>query len=224
MEKSKKIIVIVVSVIIIVSILILFLFGLNICRKRKYEEENKKENIIQSEIIEEVVDKYHTIDSIDMEYTIENALENNDFVIDKENKIHNENLLKDFISEISNSGDVSGDMSLRISSETTDSLLSVLEIQSSGDEILVIQNNVQLSGDIIQNKYLKSEGYTVRNEIVTLVDGTKLKSYYLTKSASGEKIDLFAYIVEDFESEIQSSGDLTESSGDLIENSGDLIE
>lgn len=223
MKNSKKVIIIVV-VVLVISIIAAALIVSNIIYKKKKEEERQKENIIQSEIVEEVVDKYKTIDSIDMGYTIENALENNDFVIDKENKIHNENMLKDFIDKISNSGDSGEAVSLRISSETTDSLLSVLEIKSSGDEILVIQNNIQISGDIIQNKYLKSDGYIVENEIVTLVDGTKLESYYLIKSVSGDKIDLFAYIVEDLESEIQSSGDLTESSGDLIENSGDLTE
>lgn len=223
MKNSKKVIIIVV-VVLVISIIAAALIVSNIIYKKKKEEDRQKENIIQSEIVEEVVDKYKTIDSIDMGYTIENALENNDFVIDKENKIHNENMLKDFIDKISNSGDIGEAVSLRISSETTDSLLSVLEIKSSGDEILVIQNNTQISGDIIQNKYLKSDGYIVENEIVTLVDGTKLESYYLIKSVSGDKIDLFAYIVKDLESEIQSSGDLTENTGDMIENSGDLTE
>ena len=223
MKNSKKVIIIVV-VVLVIFIIAAALIVSNIIYKKKKEEERQKENIIQSEIVEEVVDKYKTIDSIDMGYTIENALENNDFVIDKENKIHNENMLKDFIDKISNSGDSGEAVSLRISSETTDSLLSVLEIQSSGDEILVIQNNTQISGDIIQNKYLKSDGYIVENEIVTLVDGTKLESYYLIKSVSGDKIDLFAYIVKDLENEIQSSGDLTKNSGDMIENSGDLTE
>lgn len=213
MEKSKKIIVISVCVIVFVSTLILFLIGLNVFRKREAEKEIPKQNIIQSQVKEDDVNKYETIADIDMGYTIEKAQECNDFVIDNENKIYNENILKEFIGLISNSGDAD----IRITSETVDSLLSVLEIQSSGDEIIVIQNNTQLSGDIIQNKYLKSDGYTIENEIVTLVDGTNLKSYYLTKNSSEEKIDLFAFVVNEVENEIQHSGDLIENSGDLTE-------
>ena len=96
MKNSKKVIIIVV-VVLVISIIAAALIVSNIIYKKKKEEERQKENIIQSEIVEEVVDKYKTIDSIDMGYTIENALENNDFVIDKENKIHNENMLKDLL-------------------------------------------------------------------------------------------------------------------------------
>ena len=218
MEKSKKVLLISGFTIGILGILALVFVGINMFLK------NQNEKIVQNEIIvpspEVIMNKYEKIDDIDNEYTIENALENGDFVIDKENKIYNKDLLEHFIIEILNSGDTS----LRISSETTDALLSVLEVNSSGDEIIVIQNNTQLSGDIIKNKYLKADGYTIEDEIITLVDGTQLKSYYLIKMGSEEKIDLFAYIIKNDEEELYDTSDVIEQSGEIFENSGDLIE
>ena len=215
MEKTKKIAIIISIVVSVLALVLgLFLVGFSIYRKARLEEI-ERENLIHSELQNELINNYENISSIDIDYTIEKALECDDFVISNKNEIYNTERLETFITGISNSGDAL----LRVTSETTDSLLSVLEIKSLGNEILVTQNNTQISGDIIENKYLKSDGYTLNNEVITLVDGTNSKSYYLAKNGSEEKIDLFAYVIDN---EIQYSGDIEESNGDIKEQSGDF--
>lgn len=215
MEKTKKIAIIISIVVSVLALVLgLFLVGFSIYRKARLEEI-ERENLIHSELQNELINNYENISSIDIDYTIEKALECDDFVISNKNEIYNTERLETFITGISNSGDAL----LRVTSETTDSLLSVLEIKSLENEILVTQNNTQISGDIIENKYLKSDGYTLNNEVITLVDGTNLKSYYLAKNGSEEKIDLFAYVIDN---EIQYSGDIEESNGDIKEQSGDF--
>ena len=96
--------------------------------------------------------------------------------------------------------------------ETPDSLLSIIDLETSGDYFVVTQNDRQMSGDITENVYARSE-YSFVDRVVTLEDGVLLQSYLLSKENFEEVIELFAYILEpnnasgDVENEIIESGE-----------------
>lgn len=190
MENSRFIkIMLSVAIIFFVVITILSFFKVHESKNNTVGIPNKD----NSEILDsfEIQKQYIDIEEISGDYTLQRAISDNCYVIDQNSVSYNEDVLSNFIEDISNSKN----SKFRIAMETVDSLLYILDIESSGDKFVITQNERQLSGDIKTNEYMFSEGYSFENELVILADGTQLESYYLSKKDSEERIDLFAYVV-----------------------------
>ena len=206
MKKSKRIIVFVISILSVLSLLV----G---CKNNSNNEDVKNNNQLtqndneylqnssdeelpleQDEIINSI--QYTSLTELLPEYSIENAIEDNCFVITKDDEVYNDNLLQGFENSISTSVPTN----LRVVMQAIDEKLSIIDINYSGDEIKVVQDDTRFEGAIQENIYYVSDGYTFGEETVLLEDGTSVKIYQLVNKNLEEKIELFGYVIVENES------------------------
>ena len=207
MKNSEKMKAIILEAIVI----IVLACGLVGCNKTDVTVQDKTQSEIKNDIKEETWQR-RSLEEISGDYTLEEANLDKAFIIGKDNLPQNKTVLNSFIDDLG----ANKETALRVVMETKDSLLYVLDIETSGDIFVVTHNNVQMSGDVVENVYSRAEGYNFVDSTITLEDGLVLQTYSLTKENSEESVELFAYLKE----EIIISGD----SG--IENltSGEIVE
>lgn len=202
--KESKVLKIVIVIAVIVFISVVGITAFNTYNRKKNEEGNINTEISNEEnIMTESPHIPKTLEEINEDYTLSDAEQDNAFIVNKHNLSQNKNVLQSFIKNLNDDEN----SCLRVVMETPDSLLSILDIESSGDLFVVKQNNIQMSGDIVENVYSKVDGYNFVEGSVQLDDGTSLTTYSLAKENLENTIDLFAYIQEE-----------NLKSGDSIEN------
>lgn len=193
-------------------IIVMLLSGLAGCNKTnvQVDEENKTQNEVvdNTNKNEENLRIKRTLQEISGDYTLEEAELDNAFIVGKDNLPQNKEALNLFTDNMgANKNDT-----LRVVMETSDSLLTIMDIEISGDNFVVTQNNKQMSGDITENIYSRNE-YSFTDSVINLEDGLSLQLYSLTKENFEEAIELFAYVLENIdvsgniENEIIESGE-----------------
>ena len=111
---------------------------------------------------------------------------------------------------------------IRVVMETADEKLSIMDISYSGDEIKVVQDDTRLAGNIQENMYYVSEGYTFSDQPILLEDGNSVKIYELVNANMEEKIELFGYLIAP-NTEIDESGEADNLENDIL-SEAEIIE
>lgn len=204
MKSSKS-----VRLIIGVIVALMLVSGLVGCNKTNVQVNEVVDNTNKTE---ENIRTKRTLQEISGDYTLEEANLDKAFIIGKDNLPQNKTVLNSFIDDLS----TNKESSLRVVMETEDSLLYVLDIETSGDVFVVTQNNIQMSGEVVENIYSRAEGYSFADTTISLEDGLLLETYSLTKENLEESIELFAFLKEetaisgDSEVEILVSGEIVD--------------
>ena len=196
--------------IVLLDAIIVLVIACSLIGCTKTEVQVKDEGNVQTDITgnQEEVWVKRDLKEISGDYTLEEANLDKAFIIGNDNFPKNKSALNLFTDELG----ANKQTSLRVVMETPDSLLSIIDLETSGDYFVVTQNDRQMSGDITENVYARSE-YSFVDRVVTLEDGVLLQSYLLSKENFEEVIELFAYILEpnnasgDVENEIIESGE-----------------
>ena len=197
--ENSKVMKIMLSVAIVFFLIMVGLGVFNIFKDKDEVEKLPQNDFINDVSNQESKKEYIPIEEISGDYTLTDAENENAFIVNKDNLPQNKSVINMFTDDL---GD-NKDSKIRIVMENSDSLLFVLDIETSGDNFVVTQNSRQMGEDIIQNTYPRSE-YSFRDGVITLADGVELQMYSLVKGEFEETVDLFAYVIESLEVE---SGD-----------------
>lgn len=226
MKKSKRIMVFVIAVFMVLTLLV----G---CKDNPNNEVGQNRNeVIQENNNGEIAElpqdqdeaetvkliEYASLAELLPEYSIENAIEDKCFVITRDNELYNDNVLQGFENSLS----ASVPTNIRVVMETADEKLSIMDISCSGDEIKVVQDDTRLAGNIQENMYYVSEGYTFSNQPILLEDGNSVKIYELVNANMEEKIELFGYLIAP-NTEIDESGEADNLENDIL-SEAEIIE
>ena len=203
MEKLKKMKIVILEAIVVVMLVC----GLVGCNKTDVgvNDSIPKEPISENK---EEVWVSRSIKEISGDYTLDEAVLDKAFIIGKDNFPQNKTALNLFTDNLG----ANKATTLRVVMETPDSLLTIIDVEVSGENFVVTQNDRQMSGDVTENIYSRAE-YDFADSVITLEEGLTLQVYSLVKENLEESIELFAYIMEpinvsgDIENEIIESGD-----------------
>lgn len=226
MKKSKRIMVFVIAAFMVLTLLV----G---CKDNPNNEVGQNGNeVIQENNNGEIAElpqdqdeaetvkliEYASLEELLPEYSIENAIEDKCFVITRDNELYNDNVLQGFENSLS----ASVPTNIRVVMETSDEKLSIMDISCSGDEIKVVQDDTRLAGNIQENMYYVSEGYTFSDQPILLEDGNSVKIYELVNANMEEKIELFGYLIAP-NTEIDESGEADNLENDIL-SEAEIIE
>lgn len=163
-------------------------------------EINNEQTDVQEDVQEvNNIVEYKSLSELPVEYSIENAIDDKCVVITNDNSLHNENILQIFEDSVLESKE----SNIRVIMQAADEKLSIIDIVYSGDEMKVVQDDSRLAGNVNENVYYISDGYTFKNEDVILEDGNTIKMYQLINENTNDKVELFGYLIKN-NSEIES--------------------
>lgn len=197
--ENSKVMKIMLSVAIVFFLIMVGLGVFNIFKDKDEVEKVPQNDFINNVSNQESKKEYIPIEEISGDYTLTDAENENAFIVNKNNLPKNKSVINMFTDDLG----TNKDSKIRIVMENSDSLLFVLDIETSGDNFVVTQNSRQMGEDIIQNTYSRSE-YSFTDGVITLSDGVELQMYSLVKGDFEETVDLFAYVIEPLDVE---SGD-----------------
>ncbi len=197
--ENSKVMKIMLSVAIVFFLIMVGLGVFNIFKDKDEVEKVPQNDFINNVSNQEPKKEYIPIEEISGDYTLTDAENENAFIVNKNNLPKNKSVINMFTDDLG----TNKDSKIRIVMENSDSLLFVLDIETSGDNFVVTQNSRQMGEDIIQNTYSRSE-YSFTDGVITLSDGVELQMYSLVKGDFEETVDLFAYVIEPLDVE---SGD-----------------
>lgn len=195
MKKSIKIILIAIIIIILVLTVAWSMKSRTVPNVNTGDNGDK--NITSGEHVDLSLEtiKYDELTELSKEYTVEEAIADNCFVIGKE--VHNKELLNEFMQKVENRED----SKLRIVQTTASGDIVVSDIEFSGDIITYTEDYTRDTfigvSNIITNSYSLNDGYVLKSAPKVLEDGTVLKMYSLDNTVnSSNSIVLFAFIEE----------------------------
>ena len=195
MKKSIKIILIAIIIIILVLTVAWSMKSRTVPNVNTGDNGDK--NITSGEHVDLSLEtiKYDELTELSKEYTVEEAIADNCFVIG--NEVHNKELLNEFMQKVENRED----SKLRIVQTTASGDIVVSDIEFSGDIITYTEDYTRDTfigvSNIITNSYSLNDGYVLKSAPKVLEDGTVLKMYSLDNTVnSSNSIVLFAFIEE----------------------------
>ena len=196
MKKSLKI-----TFGVIIAILVLIPVIIYICNRVDKKNINKIETPSTFE--------YVALEDLIAEYSIEEAIDDEVFIITKEAKLYNHANLEGFLKGVR----AEKKSNIRVIQEENSGIVQIIDLEYDG---AVIKTSYKdgASQIITTNEYNCDDGYQITTSTVILNDGSEWNGCYVSNEATSEEVVLFGYVdVEAGKSEI--SGEVMESGDPL---------
>ena len=196
MKKSLKI-----TFGVIIAILVLIPVIIYICNRVDKKNIDKIETPSTFE--------YVALEDLIAEYSIEEAIDDEVFIITKEAKLYNHANLEGFLKGVR----AEKKSNIRVIQEENSGIVQIIDLEYDG---AVIKTSYKdgASQIITTNEYNCDDGYQITTSTVILNDGSEWNGCYVSNEATSEEVVLFGYVdVEAGKSEI--SGEVIESGDPL---------
>lgn len=196
MKKSLKI-----TFGVIIAILVLIPVIIYICNRVDKKNIDKIETPSTFE--------YVALEDLIAEYSIEEAIDDEVFIITKEAKLYNHANLEGFLKGVR----AEKKSNIRVIQEENSGIVQIIDLEYDG---AVIKTSYKdgASQIITTNEYNCDDGYQITTSTVILNDGSEWNGCYVSNEATSEEVVLFGYVdVEAGKSEI--SGEVMESGDPL---------
>lgn len=199
MKKGLKITLgIIIAILILIPVIV---YLTNQVEKKKADDINTPSSF-----------EYVALEDLLAEYSIEEAIDDNVFIITKDAKLYNHANLEGFLKGIRNEEK----SNIRVIQEENSGVMQTIDVEYDGVTIKVSHKD-GASQIITTNEYKSDDGYKITTSTVILNDGSEWNGCYVANSVTGEEIILFGYI--DLEAgKVELSGDETSISGDVVES------
>lgn len=196
MKKSLKI-----TFGVIIAILVLIPVIIYICNRVDKKNINKIETPSTFE--------YVALEDLIAEYSIEEAIDDEVFIITKEAKLYNHANLEGFLKGVR----AEKKSNIRVIQEENSGIVEIIDLEYDGALIKTSYKD-GASQIITTNEYNCDDGYQITTSTVILNDGSEWNGCYVSNEATSEEVVLFGYVdVEAGKSEI--SGEVMESGDPL---------
>lgn len=196
MKKSLKI-----TFGVIIAILVLIPVIIYICNRVDKKNINKIETPSTFE--------YVALEDLIAEYSIEEAIDDEVFIITKEAKLYNHANLEGFLKGVR----AEKKSNIRVIQEENSGIVQIIDLEYDGALIKTSYKD-GASQIITTNEYNCDDGYQITTSTVILNDGSEWNGCYVSNEATSEEVVLFGYVdVEAGKSEI--SGEVMESGDPL---------
>ncbi len=199
MKKSLKIILgIIIAILILIPVIV---YWTNRVEKNNVDEIDTPSSF-----------EYVALEDLLAEYSKEEAIEDDVFIITNDAKLYNHANLEGFLKGIRNEEK----SNLRVIQEENSGVIQIIDVEYDGVTIKVSHKD-GASQIITTNEYNSDDNYKITTSTVILNDGSEWNGCYVANSVTGEEIILFGYI--DVEAgKVELSGDQTSVSGDVVES------
>lgn len=195
MKKSLKITLgIIIAILILIPVIV---YLVNRVEKNNVDEINTPSTF-----------EYVALEDLIAEYSIEEAIDDNVFIIAKDAKLYNHTNLEGFLKGVRNEEK----SNIRVIQEENSGLIQIIDIEYDGVTIKVSHKD-GASQIITTNEYASDEGYKITTSTVILNDGSEWNGCYVGNNNSAEEIIIFGYV--DVEAgKVETSGEAFETSGE----------
>lgn len=154
--------------------------------------------------------EYVALEDLLAEYSIEEAINDDVFIITKDAKLYNYTNLEGFLKGVRNEEK----SNIRVIQEENSGVMQIIDVEYDGVTIKISHRD-GASQIITTNEYNSDDNYKITTSTVILNDGSEWNGCYVANSVTGEEIILFGYI--DVEAgKIELSGDETSISEDIV--------
>lgn len=192
MKKSLKITLgIIIAILILIPVIV---YWTNRVEKNNIDEINTPSSF-----------EYVALEDLLAEYSIEEAIDDDAFIITKDAKLYNHTNLEGFLKGVRNEEK----SNIRVIQEENSGVIQIIDVEYDGVTIKISHKD-GASQIITTNEYNSDDNYKITTSTVILNDGSEWNGCYVVNSVTGEEIILFGYI--DVEAgRVELSGDVVES-------------
>ncbi len=175
MKKSLKIVLIVI-ILIVIGTTTFFMIN-----------KDDKGKTVNSD--SEVIFEYTSLENLISEYSLDEGVKDGCFVINNKNEIYNKDNIDKFLNAVKNDKN----SNIRILQEDTMDNIYVVDLNVNLEKIEVKTKDLE-NQTIIENQYLKSDGYKLTTMTRILNDGSEWVGCYVINETTEDEIVLYGYI------------------------------